>query len=114
MKQAAQVAVLLSQNVDYCGEMAASNPQWHSMISMSHQQQMKQVRLTCLTDIWRHGGGALSSQQCEERRARNLTDWGKKGLHTSFRDLLQGDGVPSPVVGQIRVGRRVLLLHVDS
>ena len=33
---------------------------------------------------------------------------------TSFRDLLQGDGVPSPVVGQIGVGRCVLLLHVDS
>lgn len=33
---------------------------------------------------------------------------------TSLRDLLQGDGVPSPVVGQIGVGRWVLLLHVDT
>lgn len=32
--------------------------------------------------------------------------------HTSFSDLLQGDSVPSPVVGQIRVGSQVLL-HVD-
>lgn len=40
---------------------------------------------------------------------------GAEGMwRTSSRDLLQGDGVPSPVIRQIRIGRRVLLLHVDN
>lgn len=52
----------------------------------------------------------LSQQRYKRRESR-----GRGGrVVTSSRDLLQGDGVTSPVVRQIGIGRRVLLLHVDS
>lgn len=35
-------------------------------------------------------------------------------LHTSFGDLLQRNDIPSPVVGQVRVGCCVLFLHIES
>lgn len=60
----------------------------------------------------------LSQQRYKKRESKggNQEEGGGRvgRVVTSSRDLLQGDGVTSPVVRQIGIGRRVLLLHVDS
>ena len=90
---------------------------------MLHQQQitvllnLHRVCLPygCIHSLDKKESG-LTSQQREKRREKGAKKITHEGTwRTSFfRDLLQGDGVPSPVVGQIGVGARVLLLHVDS
>lgn len=61
------------------------------------------------SSVQAEGGRPMLSQQRYKRRESR----GRRVV-TSSRDLLQGDGVTSPVVRQIGIGRRVLLLHVDS
>ncbi|MED6285479.1 hypothetical protein CHARACLAT_029717 [Characodon lateralis] len=57
----------------------------------------------------------LSEGEEEECRPLSWQSRGetRKSWRTSSRDHLQGNGVPSPVVGQIGVIRCVLLLHAD-
>lgn len=63
------------------------------------------------SSVQAEGGRPMLSQQRYKRRESRGRG---RRVVTSSRDLLQGDGVTSPVVRQIGIGRRVLLLHVDS
>lgn len=67
--------------------------------------------------ISREGMGTTSVMVVSQGKERVRDMAVKKNtrvLHTSFGDLLQRNGVPSPVVGQVRVGCRVLFLHIES
>lgn len=119
--------LLLSQDTKHCREMASCNPQRLPLLFFLNTcqglsdggQGVVLFNLYVCVCVCDRCTLTCTGDTVGEGRWWGLATWQWRGntglmLRTFFGDLLQRNCVPSPVVGQVRVGGRVLLLHDES